>query len=60
MLLALVIWTVLESLFGDFDDVRYKLVLMASLSSAGWMVYCLIAIGKRVLQSIQNNRKKDA
>ncbi|MEA3251541.1 MAG: hypothetical protein U9Q35_08200 [Pseudomonadota bacterium] len=60
MLLALVIWTVLESLLGGIDDARYKLLLMASLSTAGWVVYCLTNLFKRVFQSLQNNRNKGA
>ncbi|MBZ9559130.1 MULTISPECIES: hypothetical protein [Modicisalibacter] len=60
VLLALVIWTILESLFGGIDDARYKLVLLASLSTAGWVVYCLTNILKRVFQSFRNNRKRPA
>jgi cytochrome bd-type quinol oxidase subunit 2 len=60
MLLAIVIWTALESPLGGIDDAYYKLVLMASLSTAGWVVYCLTNLFKRVFQSFQNNRNKDA
>lgn len=60
VLLAIVIWTALESLLGGIDDARYKLVLIASLSTAGWVVYCLTNLFKRVFQSFQNNRNKDA
>lgn len=60
MLLTPAIWTALESLVGDIEEHRYKLVLMVSLSTAGWAFLILSSLFKLAFQSLRYNRKTTA